>query len=337
MKRALGIALVIAVTAGTLTYSFWNADLEALWRLLRFGRHWVVVPFLFVLAIFFFSNAQRWSLMLRPFGRYSSREVLPSMMIGFASNNVLPLRLGELIRVYLFSKEFKQPRSGVLMTVVLERALDLIGILLSFGIGIAMLPEATPALRTTGLIGAMLVAGICLVLLAFLAFEKHLSRWWLKAGRILPQRIRKRGESYLDEFSRGLISLRDPSVAVLLLVQSFGRWLLAALLAWLSIYAYGEAVTFPLAMVVLGVTAFAVSMPSVPGFVGPIQAAFVFVLTPFGLAHETALAGSIFFLLGHWIPVTSVGVIMLMSKHFSFSQLRRAVEESEPETPRAEQ
>lgn len=331
MKRAASIAVAVAVTAATLTYSLWDADLGRLWHELRSGRNWVIFPFLLVLAVFYFTNAQRWTIMLRPFGDFSPRQVLPSMMIGFAGNNVLPLRIGELVRAYLFGKEFAQPKSGVLMTLVLERMLDLLGILAIFGTGLALLPEAPAILRTSGTLAALGVAVICLTLLAFLLFPRQLKGLWLAVAAALPPSLQGRGTIYLDHFRKGLESLREPTTALILLAQSFGRWLLAALLAWLCIYAYGEPVPFTLAMVVIGVTAFAVSLPSAPGFVGPIQAAFVFALTPFGVDQETALAASILFLLGHWIPVTAVGALMLAARQLSFAKLRQDVDRPDPD------
>lgn len=326
MNRATGIAAGVAVTAVTLTYALWDADLGQLWQTLRSGRFWVVAPFLLVLAAFYVTNAQRWAIMLRPFGRFSPRQVMPSMMIGFAGNNLLPLRVGELIRAYLVGKEFAQPRSGVLMTLVLERLLDLLGILAIFTVGLVLLPDAPIVFRTGGLIAGLGIAGIGLVVLAFLLFPARINRLWLGVSAALPPAIQARGTTYLEYFEQGLESLRDPTTAMLLMAQSVGRWLLAAVLAWLCVLGYGDAPSFALAMVVVGVTAFAVSLPSAPGFVGPIQAAFVFALTPFGVTQETALAASILFLLGHWIPVTAVGALMLASRHTSFAQLSRAVD-----------
>jgi uncharacterized protein (TIRG00374 family) len=329
VKRTLSIAAGLAVTAATLTYALWDADPRRVWQTLVSGRNWVILPFLLVLAVFYLTNAMRWTLMLRPFRRFSWSQVLPSMMIGFAGNNVLPLRIGELIRVYLFSKEFAIPKSGVLMTLVLERALDLLAILAIFGLGLALLPEAPSALRTGGLLAALMVAGVCAILIAFILFPSQLASLWNHLSSALPASIGDRGASYLEHFGKGLDSMRDPATASMLLAQSFGRWLLAPVLAWLCISGYGEPVPFAMAMVVIGVTAFAVSLPSAPGFVGPIQAAFVFALTPFGVSQETALAASILFLLGHWIPVTTIGAMFLASRHLSFVQLRREVDTEE--------
>jgi uncharacterized membrane protein YbhN (UPF0104 family) len=135
--------------------------------------------------------------------------------------------------------------------------------------------------------------------------------------------IAARGQTYLVELARGLEALRTLPIASALLLQSLLRWYLAAVLVWLSLASYGVTLTPGLAMLVVGVTAVAVSIPSVPGFVGPVQAAFVFALTPFGISQEVALAASILFLIGHWIPVTLTGALYFLTRHYSYRQIRR--------------
>jgi uncharacterized protein (TIRG00374 family) len=183
------------------------------------------------------------------------------------------------------------------------------------------------SLRSGGVIATLGVAGVCSVLAALLFFPQRLHNLWLAVSGTLPESLRERGTSYLEQFTKGLDAVRDTATTLILLAQSFGRWLLASLLAWLSIAAYGDPIPFSLAMVVIGITAFAASLPSAPGFVGPIQAAFVFALTPFGVPQEVAFAASILFLLGHWIPVTAAGAIFLVSRRLSFAQLRREVDD----------
>jgi hypothetical protein len=114
-----------------------------------------------------------------------------------------------------------------------------------------------------------------------------------------------------------------PPAALALLLYSLLRWFIAAAMAWLSVASYGVTLPAGLAMLVIGVTAVAVSMPSVPGFIGPVQAAFVFALTPFGVTQEVALAASILFLIGQWIPVTLTGALYFLSRHYSYRQIRR--------------
>jgi hypothetical protein len=260
---------------------------------------------------------------------------MPSMMIGFAANNVLPLRVGELIRAYLLAQDAKLPKSGVLMNLALERLLDLIGILCIYVAALALVPAAPPGFRSSAWLATAAVLGLTAVLAAFLIFPRTIDRIWRWLSARLPATARERGSTYLHLFERGLSPMRSPGTALLLLVYSIGRWLLAVLLAWLAIYAYGETVSLPLAMITIGITALAVSLPSAPGFVGPMQAAFVFALTPFGIEREVALAASVFFLLGHWIPVTTVGALFLARRHLSFREVAARAERHTPAEPPA--
>lgn len=329
MSRLFSLLAAVAVTAAALAFALWDADFALLWRTLVSGRHWVLLPFLAVLVVFYLSNAARWRLLLGPFGDFGVRQVLPSMMIGFAANNVLPLRVGELIRAYLGARDLGQARSGVLMTLVLERVLDLIAILSIYTIALALLPEAPAVMRTGMWLATLGIAGMATATLAFATMPERVNCIWLAITANMRRSIQTRGKAYLEQFAKALIPILSPSTLLLLVAHSIARWLLAAVLVWLCVYAYGNPISPAVAMVVIGVTALAVALPSVPGFVGPIQAAFVLALTPFGVSQETALAASILFLLGHWIPVTLIGISVLAARHLSLKRLEQEIDATE--------
>jgi uncharacterized protein (TIRG00374 family) len=326
VNKAAGIIAALLVTCATLSYALWDVDFGQLWEVLRNGNSWIFLPFLALLSIFFLLNALRWSLMLRPFGRFSVGQVTPSMMIGFAGNNVLPLRLGELIRTVIFARELRQSRTGVLMTLVLERALDVLGILLVYVAGLSLIDSVPPAFRMSALVAAPGFVVLASFLLLFLRFPRRARQIWGTVSRSLSSRIAERGIIYIGHLEQGLQSLKSPALATALVAISLLRWMLAAAMAWLCVLSYGPAVSLGLAMVVVGVAALAVSLPSAPGFIGPIQAAFVLALTPFGVSQEVAFAASAMFLLGHWVPVTAVGGFFFLSRHYSYTRIRSECE-----------
>lgn len=323
MKHAVSLIFSLIVTAALLTYALWGVDLNALWAILLNGAVWTIPPFLFLLGLFFFSNALRWALVLKPFGRYRAMQVAPAMMIGFAGNNLLPLRLGEVVRTLIFAQESGQSRSGILMTLVVERALDLVGILAIFAGGVLLLGEVPTGLRIALWLALLAVGSLILLLALFARHADPICGWWERIAIRLPAALTERGAVYLREFARALSVFGSPRDALLVLLHSLLRWGITAGMVWLCVRAYGVALTPGLAMLVVGVTALAVSLPSVPGFVGPIQAGFVAALTPFGVPQDIALAGSILFLVGHWLPVTLVGGFFFVRGHYSYRKVRR--------------
>lgn len=322
MKRHLaGGGLAAIVTAATLLYALWGINVHELAGILAAGDLWVALPFLLILLIFYYSNAVRWRMLLVSFGRFRTAELLPAMMIGFAANNVLPLRAGEVIRAYLLGNDLQLSRSGVLMNLALERLLDLIAILIIFITGLLLVPEAPQTFRITAWLALATTILLAATLTLIVAAPKRIDRFWRKMAKPLPANVSVRGSIYIVQFAKGLSPMRDAYRTAMLVGQSIGRWLLSVLLVWLSVYAFTGPISLAAAMVTIGITAFAVSLPSTPGFVGPIQAGFVLALTPLGIDHESALAASLLFLLGHWIPVTTAGALLLAARQTTFRQI----------------
>ena len=119
MKKLLTTFLVVAVTALLLAYSLWHVDLTALGTVLAAADYGYAAPFLATLTLFFWLKAWRWTLILEPLGHYSVRQVSPTMMIGFAANNVLPAHLGEIVRSLWFARQHQVRVSSVLVSLVL--------------------------------------------------------------------------------------------------------------------------------------------------------------------------------------------------------------------------
>ena len=92
------------------------------------------INYLFLLLATLFLWGSVWFRAIR--WRYLYRkEVLPTTaslyraeLMGYFGNNVLPLRLGELMRAYLIGREWHLPKSYVFGTIVLERILDAISL-----------------------------------------------------------------------------------------------------------------------------------------------------------------------------------------------------------------
>ncbi len=313
MKKWLTTILVVAVTALLLGYALWKIDLEALGEVLAGADYRFVVPFLVILTLFFWIKAWRWAVILEPLGRYSVRQVTPAMMIGFAANNVLPAHLGELVRSLWFARRYRQRASAVLVSQVLERILDVVAILLLYLLAVPWIESPPEAIRLSVWLVAGVAAAMAVVIYAILASPQRVFRLWRVLSGKLPASIQSRGEAFLSDVLRALSSVRSPARLLLLLANSLVQWSLSGVCVWMSMAAVGVTIGPAITLIVLTATVVAVTLPNAPGYVGAIQAAFVFALQPFGVSSESAFAGSVFFLVANWIPVTSVGGIFMLA------------------------
>ena len=339
IRNVMSLLFGALFTALALTYALWGVNFEALFKAFSEIDYLAVLPFLFLLIVFFWLKATRWTVILQPIGCFTSRQVTPAMMIGFAGNNVLPARLGELLRTVVFARRFDKPYSGVFATVMLERLLDASAILIFYVITILLLGTSPTAVRIGALVGlAFIIVALAAIFLMLWRFHLTLSLWRRISTR-LPQRYRELGEKLLHNVTEALSTLRSPRLVTLLIANSLCQWSIMTCNVWIAMWAFGATISISAAIFVLVVTALAASVPSIPGYVGPIQAAFVFALSPFGIAQETALAGSVFFLVVQWVPVTAAGVLFFFLSGFGVAEVRREAQwvERSPEPNENEQ
>jgi glycosyltransferase 2 family protein len=112
----------------------------------------------------YLSQGVRWKLLLQPVAAVRTLKAIQATYVAIFTNNVLPMRIGEIVRAYLISKRYGRPLSEIFPSMVLEHLLE--GILLALGIGFAtfLLPASKYLQR-----GAQ-VFGLGVILLAALFF-----------------------------------------------------------------------------------------------------------------------------------------------------------------------
>ena len=322
MKKLFSIGIALAVTALALTYALWDVDFNNLARLLSGADYALLLPFLMLLAVFYWLKAVRWANILKPIGHFSTVQVTPALFIGFGGNNVLPAHLGDLLRCFVFAKRFSKPLSGVLASLVLERLLDLFVVLVLFAAVLPMLVDVHRVLEPVSyLIGAVIAIAIAAIYL----LHRHQARAIAWPHRWLPKSLAGPAKALLENVVVALSGLHDVRHVIALLLNSFAQWCCIGGIVWVSLLAFDTVISPGVVVVVVVVTALAIAVPSAPGYVGTMQAAFVLALKPFGVGDEVAFAASVFFLVAQWIPVTALGALFFFAGGHSIAETRKLV------------
>ena len=312
MKKWLTTIVVIAVTALLLGYALWQVDLAALGDVLAGADYRFVAPFLMTLLLFFWIKAWRWAVILAPLGQYSVAQVTPAMMIGFAANNVLPAHLGEIVRSVWFARRYQQRISAVLVSQVLERILDVLAILVLYLLAVPWIDNPPEAIRISVWLVSAGAALLATIIYTMLASPQRVFDLWRVSSARLPEAIQSRGNAFLEDVLQALSAVRSPRRLLLLLSNSVVQWSLMGVCLWISMAAMGVTIGPAVTIIALTATVVAVTLPNAPGYIGALQAAFVFALVPFGVSSESAFAGSVFYLVGNWIPITAIGGLFMV-------------------------
>ena len=197
MKKAilqvLRITGFLALGLLLLYFAFRGIAFEELSNILREANFWWIGVSLFFAFISFFSRARRWVLLIEPLGfKPSFKNTYHSLLVGYLSNFALP-RLGEITRCVTLGKREKIPVDSLIGTVIIERVIDLIMLLLIMLVLMISWAEKfgaffkdnifSPLQETiTGAFGGMLLfwllvfGAIGLVILLLYLFRKPLGR-----------------------------------------------------------------------------------------------------------------------------------------------------------------
>lgn len=109
-------------------YAQWVLIKDAVSR----ARHWIVVPVIGMLLLSHYSRALRWKILMEPLGyKPSNFNTFAAVMIGYLVNTGVP-RLGEVVKCTLLSRYEKIRADKLIGTIVMERAVDVVCLLIVF-------------------------------------------------------------------------------------------------------------------------------------------------------------------------------------------------------------
>lgn len=346
-SRAVHLTIGLTVTAACLAWAFYKmtAGEDPRGVAERIGDAFAAadyrtLPVLWVaLALFYWLKAWRWRWMLAPLGDFRpARDLLPPILTGFAFNNLLPARIGELVRVVVFSRAHNVPKAPVLASVALERILDAVTILSLLGIGLLIVPDLPDDIRRTAIVGGA-VAGVGVAcVLAYLIWTRHfvrLAELMMNAVPILPQGLRRKITGMMEAGALGLVALKRGRLLAFILFTSFAQWALNAVLVYVSLAAFSIHLPWGVSLVLLAVIAFGVAAPSAPGYFGIVQLCFLVVLERLIGDRERIFAASIYFHMAQYVPVTLVGLICFNRMGLRMAEVETAAEQAQPAPPQA--
>ncbi len=295
------------------------------------SAHYIyVLPTIAFLLLGLVTRAIRWQVLLNkdlPFWRTFS-----IMNVAYLVNGVLPLRIGEVARMYLATRAIPPvPPMKTASTIIVERLLDLLGVVLMVVLALSGGP-VPDQIRASALVSG-LVALVGFAALVVLASQRQVAsqllQWILGLiGRDTKSAFSMRLTTWFEHFLDGLKPLTRPYALAAALCWTIVSWGFSAIAGYILMFTFYSHASWAATLLYIAAAAFAIAVPAVPGNLGPYEGSIYLAISAMGYANPAGTAVA-FAVLVHGLNLAVhaiTGVIGFIQEGISLEQLSRGVQ-----------
>ncbi len=335
MQPRVRNALIFLLTLGLLAVFLRSVNVADVWAEARQANPLFLLFAVLLTGATYIIRAFRWQYLLAPIGKTRFAVAFRTTVIGFAATFLLPARAGEVLRPYLLARREGLNATAAFATIILERLLDLITVLMLFAWFVltaepgAVTGEPSEFARVK--FGGLLAAGVAMagaaLLFVLAGHPETLGRVALRIERVLPERLARLVATFVETFAQGLAVMRQPRRMLIALALSLPLWLAIASGIWLTSQAFHITFPFQASFLVMTILVVGVAVPT-PGAVGGFHLAYQIAVEVFFAApSERAVGAAIVLHAISFIPVTLLGIYFMAREGLTLGGARRLAEE----------
>jgi len=191
----------ILISVVFIYFAFRDIDYEEFSSAIAGADYVWILPAITAMIVSFWLRGYRWKYILKPVQEVSVRSAFSATMIGYMANNILPFRIGDIVRLVTISKYSGIKKAAALGSVFIERLLDLVMLLAIFGMALLSFPKLPEWATATGY-GAIILFG---VLMLFTFYARKNPEILVKLNNMLTrgfsEKVRLSGEEMVRSFS----------------------------------------------------------------------------------------------------------------------------------------
>ncbi len=329
----------LAVSVAFIALFFLTVDIHEMGGALADARYQYVAPAvaLYFVAVLF--RTLRWQYLLAPVRRFGAVRLFPVVTVGYMANNLLPARLGEVVRAYYLARREGFNTSTGLATIIVERVYDGLTLLFFAAVTVPIIilaglvdESSTGTQVSWGIFGAgaLLVFLAAIGVLTLLAINPGFVRQFERLANLLPSRLRPKAIEVLNLFVTGLTGLREPRRHAGLFMRSLPVWLFEGAMFLVIAISFDlqdffspAVLLVPVVLLVTAVSNLATAIPSSPGSIGTFEFPAAAALTLVGVGAGVAGAYAVMLHVYLLLPITALGLVFLWSGHESLTSLTR--------------
>ena len=338
---AIGSAVFLAV------FFVLFVDFDTIGDVLSDANYVYVLPSLVFYFVAVWFRAARWKFLLRPLIGKPSKSIYSVVVVGYMANNLIPVRIGEIVRSYYLSLRESCSATAAFGTVAVERATDVLALL--FFLAAAGLMGTVGVERAVGDISSDIPGGAAVLsLVAILPFVAVLTvvivistassqtvlGWLDRMMFMIGSGLRSRLLGIAERLLEGLTVISSPKDLAKVFAWSIPVWGSEAVMYYLIAQGFDlrpifdSQVEFIAAILVFTAAAnLAGVLPSTAGSWGPFDFFGAAALVALGVGQDVAAAFALTIHVALWVPPTVVGAVLLVLDGNSLSKLMKGARE----------
>lgn len=241
-------------------------------------------------------------------------ELTSLYLAGFAGNNLLPARAGDVLLAVQLNRRHRYAFGSLAAAHVGEKAIEILSLwIIALPVALLVRPLTLLSVPFYGFVAA----GFCGSAVLLRASRRPgagprrpLAAAVARGGAALAS-LRRRLAGFGERWTEALGMLRAPRVWARALGWSCVSDAFDLAMIGLCLAAVGISAPLSVWGLVLVVVNMAISVPSTPGQLGTLEAGAVGALALAGVPHSEALAFALLYHAAHFVPVTLVGLFEL--------------------------
>ena len=312
-RPAVSFVPAFLITVGGIYFALRGIEFDAVRHSLATSDYRTLAPALLLLALAVYLRVIRWRLLFSPATRPAFGPATEALLIGHFFNNVLPVRAGEIVRIVALHARAATSRAETLATIVVERAFDVLALLVLFFATLPWLPHVS-WVRGAALLAIGLSVALAAAVVALARYGARPVRFFLLPLARLPFLSRARVNSAADSLVRGVAALRDARMGIASFALTVASWIVFSASFWLVLIGFDRDLPLSAGILVAFATGLALALPSGPAALGVFEAAVVLALTAYGISRSEALSAALVVHAFSVVPFLVAGAFVLVAR-----------------------
>ncbi|MCH8018880.1 flippase-like domain-containing protein [candidate division KSB1 bacterium] len=320
----LKIIIGMVVSFVFLYFTFRQVDFQEMLNAIKAANYLWLIPAFATMIFSHWLRAVRWRYLLEPIKLIKINPVFSALMIGYAANNIFPLRMGEFLRAFAIGKSQKISKSSAFATVFVERfILDFVPLLLVLVLTFSLFASILGDEIKYG--GYLISVITCFVIALVIVLIKWTDATVEKLRQILPAKLFKFVEHFLPSFTKGCLAFKKAEHYLAITVLSVLVWALYILSIYFSFFIFDFPAKYGLdisaSLLVLVFASFGIMIPASPGYVGTFHYFCALSLNALGAGIPDGEVKS-FALVSHLmniLPISIIGLFYFWRENLHFS------------------